>query len=307
MTIEPVAFADVDGMIASRRDRRRQEHHRPAARAPLCSPASIRASDCRRHGSGRARATSASPICWRSTRRGCGWNAGWRRTRSPCTAATCGGTRATSAASVSSIPTTVNESTVAGYVDELRNAAHRGQSFGSQFRGSGPSAVRAGDHRTRGCRGALVPSLLRRRRTAGVRSERRHRKPRVPQGIPKALSEAEVTALLNAVAGEEPRRVRDRAMLETLYGAGLRISELGRVSMSEISICTTASCECSARVRRNASRRSVVPRAAIGDYLTRGRPELYASTSARGVHGVPEVSRRSSHASGCVVGRAGRR
>jgi integrase/recombinase XerD len=50
--------------------------------------------------------------------------------------------------------------------------------------------------------------------------------PRVPQGIPKALTEAEVEALLAAVTGTDAAALRDRAMLETLYAAGLRISEL---------------------------------------------------------------------------------
>ena len=50
--------------------------------------------------------------------------------------------------------------------------------------------------------------------------------PRVPQGIPKALTEAEVEALLGAVTGDGPAALRDRAILETLYATGLRISEL---------------------------------------------------------------------------------
>ena len=50
--------------------------------------------------------------------------------------------------------------------------------------------------------------------------------PRVPQGIPKALTEGEVEALLGAVTGDGPTALRDRAILETLYATGLRISEL---------------------------------------------------------------------------------
>ncbi len=50
--------------------------------------------------------------------------------------------------------------------------------------------------------------------------------PRVPQGIPKALTEGEVEALLGAVTGDGPAALRDRAILETLYACGLRISEL---------------------------------------------------------------------------------
>jgi len=50
--------------------------------------------------------------------------------------------------------------------------------------------------------------------------------PRVAQGIPKALTEAEVEALLSAVIGDGSTARRDRAILETLYATGLRISEL---------------------------------------------------------------------------------
>jgi integrase/recombinase XerD len=50
--------------------------------------------------------------------------------------------------------------------------------------------------------------------------------PRVPQGLPKALTEEEVQALLDAVVGDGPVDRRDRAVLELLYGTGMRISEL---------------------------------------------------------------------------------
>src|SRR5215510_10651421 len=50
--------------------------------------------------------------------------------------------------------------------------------------------------------------------------------PRVPAGLPKALSEDEVGALLGAVVGDDATARRDRAILEVLYGTGVRISEL---------------------------------------------------------------------------------
>jgi integrase/recombinase XerD len=60
--------------------------------------------------------------------------------------------------------------------------------------------------------------------------------PRVPRGLPKALSEAEVTMLLDAVVGAEPRDLRDRAILEVLYGCGLRISELTGLSLGDLDL-----------------------------------------------------------------------
>lgn len=60
--------------------------------------------------------------------------------------------------------------------------------------------------------------------------------PRVPQGIPKALTEAEVEALLGAVTGDGPAALRDRAILETLYATGLRISELVGLDVGAIDL-----------------------------------------------------------------------
>ena len=59
---------------------------------------------------------------------------------------------------------------------------------------------------------------------------------RVPSGIPKPLSEAEVTSLLDAVLGSEPIQLRDRALLELLYATGARISEAVGLSVGDINV-----------------------------------------------------------------------
>ncbi len=59
-------------------------------------------------------------------------------------------------------------------------------------------------------------------------------RPKVPSGLPKALSEEEVGALLGAVTGAGPGARRDRAILEILYGCGLRVSELVGLSLGDL-------------------------------------------------------------------------
>lgn len=52
--------------------------------------------------------------------------------------------------------------------------------------------------------------------------------------LPRTLSEAEVFKMLDAVNGETPRDLRDRAMLEVLYGCGLRVSELCALKLDDL-------------------------------------------------------------------------
>jgi integrase/recombinase XerD len=58
--------------------------------------------------------------------------------------------------------------------------------------------------------------------------------PRVPSGVPKALSEAEIERLLGVVADDTPTARRDRAILEVLYGTGMRISELVGLNIADL-------------------------------------------------------------------------
>ena len=60
--------------------------------------------------------------------------------------------------------------------------------------------------------------------------------PAKPSRLPKVLSEAQVEALLAAPRSETALGQRDRAMLETLYATGLRVSELVGLRRHEISL-----------------------------------------------------------------------
>ena len=60
--------------------------------------------------------------------------------------------------------------------------------------------------------------------------------PKIGRPLPKSLSEADVERLIAAPKVETPRGLRDRAMLETLYATGLRVSELVGLTLSEINL-----------------------------------------------------------------------
>lgn len=57
---------------------------------------------------------------------------------------------------------------------------------------------------------------------------------KVPSGIPKPLSEAQVISLLDAVVGVDPVARRDRALLELMYATGARVSEVVGLSLGDI-------------------------------------------------------------------------
>ena len=60
--------------------------------------------------------------------------------------------------------------------------------------------------------------------------------PKKPPRFPRTLSEADVEALLAQPDPETQLGLRDRAMLEVLYASGLRVSELTRLKLAEVSL-----------------------------------------------------------------------
>jgi len=76
----------------------------------------------------------------------------------------------------------------------------------------------------------LFQATMRADPTARVRS------PKLPRRLPKNLSEEQVEALLAAPNVDTPLGLRDRAMLETLYATGLRVSELTGLKIAQASL-----------------------------------------------------------------------
>lgn len=104
-------------------------------------------------------------------------------------------------------------------------------------------------------------------------------RPRIPRSLPKPLTVDQVAALLAAPGDAEPPAVRDTAILEVLYGAGLRISELVALDVDDVDLE-----EGSVRVVGKGDKERVVPLGryavrAVGSYLARSRPVLARSRS----------------------------
>jgi len=60
--------------------------------------------------------------------------------------------------------------------------------------------------------------------------------PTVRDGNPKALTVEQVKALLESPVGDEPATYRDRAILEVLYGCGLRVGELVALQLDDVDL-----------------------------------------------------------------------
>ncbi len=103
--------------------------------------------------------------------------------------------------------------------------------------------------------------------------------PRIESYLPETLNQEETARLLDCARGDDPLRLRDRAILELLYASGLRISELCGARLENLSIE-----EGFIRVVGKGNKTRIVPvgrqaLAAIQTYLTCGRPELLSKRS----------------------------
>jgi integrase/recombinase XerD len=100
--------------------------------------------------------------------------------------------------------------------------------------------------------------------------------PARPSRLPKVMSEAQVEALLEAPDTDTPLGLRDRAMIETLYATGLRVSELVKLKVFEVSFDMGV-----VRVIGKGSKERLVPLGEIAvDWMRRfqaeGRPDILA-------------------------------
>jgi len=138
-------------------------------------------------------------------------------------------------------------------------------------------------------RAAGLSSATIARRTAALRSLFRHQLllgtrrdnpaaelelPRRTRRLPRTLSAAEAERLVEAATGTTPRALRDRALAELLYGAGLRVSEAVSLARGAVDLDGRL-----VRCTGKGGKERVVPigrpaAEAVRRYLARGRPYL---------------------------------
>jgi integrase/recombinase XerD len=103
--------------------------------------------------------------------------------------------------------------------------------------------------------------------------------PKVPERLPEVISIEEVDRFLGQPFPDSPAGLRDRAMLETLYGCGLRVSELTGLELAGVDLSSGY-----VRVLGKGSKERNVPIAgmaahALDAYLRHGRPYLRPKSS----------------------------
>jgi integrase/recombinase XerD len=134
------------------------------------------------------------------------------------------------------------------------------------------------------------------RKTACIRSFYRHLRreelidadptatlepPQKSRKLPNVLSHGEVTKLLDSARGADPMDLRDRALLELMYGCGLRASEAVGLELSDIDLKRGF-----VRPHGKGSKERVVPlgsaaSAAVSRYLRSSRPTLIGDNPER--------------------------
>ena len=101
--------------------------------------------------------------------------------------------------------------------------------------------------------------------------------PRRTRRLPRTLSAGEAERLIEAAAGTMPRALRDRALVELLYGAGLRVSEAVGLDRAGVDLDDRL-----VRCTGKGGKERIVPVGsyalrAVEDYLVRSRPALAAA------------------------------
>ncbi|MCK9485243.1 MAG: tyrosine recombinase XerC [Dehalococcoidia bacterium] len=108
----------------------------------------------------------------------------------------------------------------------------------------------------------------------------RLRFPRQTQRLPRFISAEDASKLVDAPDAETPTGLRDRAILEVLYGAGLRVSEAANLDVRDVDLANRQVRVTGKGDKTRISLYGEPARDAIGRYIQDGRPHLVTGAQA---------------------------
>ena len=134
------------------------------------------------------------------------------------------------------------------------------------------------------------------------------RYPKAPRLLPRFLTEQEAAALVESPDTSTPRGLRDRALLELLYAAGLRVSELAGIDLAHLDLTNRQVTVTGKGERARVALFGEPARDALTAYIDRGRPALARGAEAAlllnpsgrrlSVRSIQEIVRRAGVAAG---------
>ncbi len=136
---------------------------------------------------------------------------------------------------------------------------------------------------------------LNRNKTRRVNPAAEVRTPKLPQRLPRVLTKDDANALMEFPEGDGPAARRDRAILETLYSTGARVSELVGMNRADLDMK-----EGLVRLRGKGRKERIVP---IGDVAVEAIKDYLASLPRHS----PLVTRHSEHGQPVFRNHRGRR
>lgn len=159
-------------------------------------------------------------------------------------------------------PESIEATDVLAFVAEIRRGDEEHQPLGNASVNRAVSAVR-GLHRY-----LLREGVTRVDPTVAITEAKRAR------SLPKAVTVAQAIAVVESATGDEPASLRDRALLEFLYGVGARVSEVVALDVDDLDLVAAA-----VLLRGKGGKQRLVPvgraaSAAVDAYLIRVRPQF---------------------------------
>lgn len=127
---------------------------------------------------------------------------------------------------------------------------------------------------------------------------------KVPRRLPKTMGDDDLGRIIESCAGDDPKDVRDRALVELMYATGARISEVSRLDVTDVDLG-----QAQVRLFGKGSKERIVPIypmavSRVREYLGGARPLLLARRREEGTTQALFLSARGRRMSADALRRA---